>query len=72
MPRSKRQRYLTPLLYRAAPHGLPMGRVVCHDVTVGHNISNPNPGVGYHATAGFDAASGWGTPIGAALLSALT
>jgi kumamolisin len=49
-----------------------MGRVVCHDVTVGHNISNPNPGVGYHATVGFDAASGWGTPIGAALLSALT
>jgi kumamolisin len=48
-----------------------MGRTVCHDILIGHNTSNPKPGVGYKATKGFDAVTGWGTPIGTSLLSAL-
>jgi kumamolisin len=70
--KSKRRRFLTPLLYRKAPQGDPMGRLVCRDVTMGYNTSIPFPGRGYKATKGFDAVSGWGTPIGTALLLALT
>ena len=45
---------------------------MCHDITIGHNASMPKPEVGYQATKGFDAVSGWGTPIGTSLLLALT
>jgi kumamolisin len=72
LPSHKRQRYLTPLLYRRWSTGLALGSIVCRDVTAGHNTSNPKPGFGYEATKGFDAVSGWGTPIGTALLLALT
>jgi kumamolisin len=72
LPVSKRQRYLTPLLYQKSPYGSEMGRFVCQDVTYGNNASKPQPGGGYEATAGFDAVSGWGTPIGTSLLFALT
>ncbi len=34
--------------------------------------SEPQPGVGYPATKGFDAASGWGTPIGTTLFNVLS
>jgi kumamolisin len=71
LPPDKRQRYLTPLLYQKSKFGPPLGSVVCQDVTIGHNRSTP-PGVGYRATEGFDAVSGWGTPIGTALLLALS
>jgi kumamolisin len=71
LPASKRQRFLTPLLYEAGPGGQARGKTVCRDITVGQNASNPEPGVGYEAGTGFDAASGWGTPNGAALLAAL-
>jgi len=71
LPQRKRQRCLTPLLYRSTSSGVPLGRLVCHDITVGNNISLPKPGVGYQAGVGFDAASGWGTPIGTSLLLAL-
>ena len=72
LPAGKGRRYLTPLLYRKSPHGAEVGRFVCHDITIGNNASMPKPGVGYVATKGFDAVSGWGTPIGTALLLALT
>jgi kumamolisin len=72
LPRRKRQRYLTPLLYRETSHGVAMGQLVCHDVTIGNNITTPKPDKGFKATRGFDAVSGWGTPIGTSLLLALT
>jgi kumamolisin len=71
LPPHKRQRYLTPLLYEKSPHCLPMGRLVCHDVTIGHNMTSPKPNIGFEATKGSDAVSGWGTPTGTSLLLAL-
>ncbi len=71
LPKPKRYRFLTPLLYKASPSGEPVGKRVCRDITVGHNSSIPHPGLGYAAGPGFDAASGWGTPIGTSLLLAL-
>ncbi|PHS05742.1 MAG: peptidase S53 [Kordia sp.] len=41
------------------------------DITIGNNKSAPNY-PGYDATSGFDACSGWGTPIGSKLFEALT
>jgi kumamolisin len=71
LPRDKRYRFLTPQLYRISALGEPLGKHVCHDITIGHNASIPHPGSGYAAGHGFDAASGWGTPIGTSLLLAL-
>ena len=71
LPPDKRQRFLAPLLYQKSKFGPPLGSVVCQDITIGDNRSTP-PGVGYQAAIGFDAASGWGTPIGTALLLALS
>jgi kumamolisin len=71
LPPSKQQRFLTPLLYGPGAGGKPLGQLVCRDITIGNNISHPQPGVGYKAAAGFDAVSGWGTPIGTALLAGL-
>ncbi len=67
----KRQRFLTPLLYRTAQNGNVLGQVACNDITSGNNASHPQPGIGYMAGRGFDAVSGWGTPKGTALQSAL-
>jgi subtilase family serine protease len=42
-----------------------------HDVTVGDNAYNPDPTInipGYAATPGWDAATGWGTPIASKLV----
>jgi kumamolisin len=72
LPLAKRQRFLTPLLYAKNPQGSSVGSVVCRDIKTGNNASMPSPGVGYKAKHGFDAASGWGTPRGAALVSALS
>jgi kumamolisin len=71
LPKHKRQRFLTPQLYRLSAFGEPLGKHVCHDIIIGHNASIPHPGTGYAAGHGFDAASGWGTPIGTSLLLAL-
>ena len=71
LPKEKRQRFLTPHLYKASALGGPIGKHVCHDITIGHNASIPHPGTGYAAGHGFDAASGWGAPIGTSLLLAL-
>ena len=46
--------------------GLP---AVYHDITVGNNAQSPIPG--YNATKGWDAATGWGSPVGANLIKAL-
>ena len=62
LPAAKQLRFLTPLLYGIAQNGQPVGQAGCTDITSGNNNS---PGVeGYAADPGFDAVSGWGTPIG--------
>jgi kumamolisin len=70
LPAAKRQRFLTPLLY-AANGTTTVGDVGCRDIVSGNNISNPQPGKGYAAGAGFDAATGWGVPIDSKLLDVL-
>lgn len=70
LPPAKQQRFLTPLLYQAGANGKARG-TTCHDITVGNNASTPEPGVGYKATSGFDAVTGWGVPNGTALLAVL-
>ena len=70
LPANKQQRFLTPLLYQPGPNGKSRGST-CNDITIGNNTSTPEPGVGYKAGPGFDAATGWGTPNGTALLATL-
>ncbi len=62
--------YLTPLLYQPGPNGQPLGASVCKDVVSGKNTSAKVGG--YSAGPGYDAASGWGTPIGTQLAQALS
>jgi len=71
LPASKRQRFLTPLLYGADGGGQMLGQTVCRDITSGQNASRPHPGKGYSAGPGFDAASGWGMPVGQQLAAVL-
>jgi len=61
--------YLTPLLYQALPGGSTVGSVGCKDVTEGDNISAAIGG--YKAGPGYDAVTGWGSPLGRKLLEAL-
>ena len=72
LPPAKRQRFLTPLLYQNAANGQPVGKGSSRDITSGNNASHPDPGKGYKAGSGFDAATGWGVPDGVKLLNALT
>lgn len=61
----KKPQFFTPLLYISpTPGGQPLGLIGCNDITSGNNTSTPDPGFGYAAKPGFDAASGWGTPLG--------
>jgi kumamolisin len=64
--------FLTPRLYQAAPTtgGKPIGEVACRDITMGKNASGTAEG--YSAGPGFDAATGWGSPIGSELAKHLT
>jgi kumamolisin len=71
LPAGTQPQFLTPQLYRKAADGKAMGARVCTDITTGNNTSSPNPGRGYEAANGYDAVSGWGVPIGTALLQAL-
>lgn len=59
--------FMAPLLYQAGNGGKALGSSVCADITSGDNTT-PKPGRGYNAGPGFDAVSGWGIPIGTALL----
>jgi kumamolisin len=71
LPSAKQQRFLTPLLYKNGSGGNPIGEDSSRDITSGNNASHPDPGKGYKAKAGFDAATGWGVPDGVQLLNAL-
>ncbi len=61
--------YLNPLLYGAAANGQALGQSVCRDINIGNNDTASIGG--YSAGPGYDAVSGWGVPIGSALLSGL-
>jgi kumamolisin len=65
--------YAAPQLYQpaagAAPDSPPVGQLACRDVTVGDNITAQAGG--YAAAPGYDAVSGWGTPLGNALATYL-
>jgi kumamolisin len=63
--------FLAPLLYQNGPAAKPRGAEACVDITNGNNTSDPKPGVGYAATQGYDAASGWGVPDGQKLAATL-
>ena len=70
LPDGKRVGYLTPLLYKPAPAGGgTVGSQGCNDITAGDNIT-AHVG-GYKAGPGYDAVTGWGTPIGTQLLTLL-
>jgi len=61
--------YLNPLLYQAGADGKTLGQTGCRDITSGNNATASIGG--YSAGAGYDAVTGWGVPIGAALLNGL-
>jgi kumamolisin len=63
--------FLSPRLYAPTPAtgGKPLGAVAFRDITQGSNASGTAPG--YSAQEGFDAVTGWGSPIGAELLARL-
>ena len=68
LPAGTRVGYLTPVLYGKDKTGTKIvGSMVCTDVVSGDNTTAKAGG--YSAGPGFDAASGWGTPNGAALLA---
>ena len=73
LPAAKQLRFLTPLLFGTAQNGQPVGQAGCTDITSGDNHNDPGnndhpPGVpGYTAGQGYNAVSGWGTPIGTQL-----
>jgi kumamolisin len=68
LPKGKRVGYLTPVLYQASGNST-VGALSCHDIVSGNNITAAVGG--YSAGRGFDAVSGWGTPLGDKLLQEL-
>jgi kumamolisin len=71
LPDPSQRRFFTPLLYGAAPGGQAVGATVCTDITSGDNHSPGQP-QGYVAGVGYDAVSGWGTPLGTAIAQLLS
>jgi kumamolisin len=72
LPAAKRQRFVTPLLYGTQPGDpAPLAARACRAITSGHNASYPSPGSGYKCQAGYSAVTGWGVPMGLALLEQL-
>jgi kumamolisin len=63
--------YVTPLFYQAVPGsgGKTLGDLALNDITSGNNKTAAAGG--YAAGPGFDAATGWGSPKGAALAEIL-
>jgi kumamolisin len=66
LPEADQRRFVTPLLFQQGPGGKPIGQTGCTDITAG---SNPSPGLptGYVSGPGYDAVSGWGSPLGTKL-----
>jgi len=65
---AKRAGFLAPVLYQAYA-GSTVGAASCTDIVAGNNITAAVGG--YSARPGFDAVTGWGTPVGTQLLAAL-
>jgi kumamolisin len=65
----KRAGYLTPVLYQPGADGKPVGASACKNIVTGNNISAAAGG--YHAGPGYNAVTGWGSPLGSKLLDAL-
>jgi kumamolisin len=66
----KRLPFLTPLLYGSLPGGTgSVASAGCTDITSGNNDTAVVGG--YSATVGFDAVTGWGSPLGTLLLQAM-
>ena len=61
--------FLNPALYALAKGS--SYPATFHDITTGNNFSSSSPAA-FAAVAGYDLATGWGTPAGAALINALT
>jgi kumamolisin len=61
--------YLNPLLYQAGSDGNTLGQSGCRDIITGNNETASIGG--YSAGPGYDAVTGWGVPIGTALLDGL-
>jgi kumamolisin len=63
--------YFTPRLYQptSKTNGKPLGAVACRDITEGSNAAGNAQG--YSAGPGFDAVTGWGSPIGQKLMASL-
>jgi kumamolisin len=63
--------FLPPKLYASSPTsgGKPVGAVAFRDITQGNNTTGNS--TGYAAMKGFDAVTGWGSPIGDKLLDDL-
>jgi kumamolisin len=61
--------YLNPLLFQKGSDGNPLGASGCRDIVSGNN--NTASIGGYKAEKGYDAVTGWGVPIGTALLEGL-
>jgi kumamolisin len=68
LPKNNLVGYLTPVLYESSG-GSTIGATCCTDVVSGGNKTAKAGG--YEAGPGFDAVSGWGTPIGAKLAAAI-
>jgi kumamolisin len=66
---NKQVGYLTPILYKSVSGGGTVGSASCTDITSGDNITAAVGG--YRAQAGYDAVTGWGSPLGAKLLNTL-
>ncbi|HVU95121.1 MAG TPA: S53 family peptidase [Puia sp.] len=61
--------YLNPLLYQAGADGKTLGQSGCRDIISGNNFTASIGG--YFAGPGYDAVTGWGVPVGTALLNGL-
>ena len=61
--------FLNPALY-ALGEGTAYNSAF-HDITTGSNSWNDSPSL-FYATSGYDLCSGWGTPVGQALINALS
>ena len=73
LPWEKKQRFLTPLLYKKLAKGMTVGEACCRDIKKGHNSCYLSGAgyEGYEAGPGFDAVTGWGVPDGMKLLNCL-
>lgn len=71
LPATQQRRFLTPLLYGTSDNGQTVGQSGCTDITSGDNRSTGLT-QGYQAGPGYDAVTGWGSPVGTALQQLLS